>query len=195
MSNVIKWPHCLVVALVCLQAPASAQDSEPQRHELRESISKTAEIEYVVYLPNGYEESGETWPLFFYLHGGGLAGGELSDLESQMEGRFVSLELPVIVAAPLLPNNGTWDPEILNVILDRLFHDYRVDVDRVYLSGHSRGGNGSWKFGTSYPDRFAAVILLREGVSTACAASVRSPSEFSTAKMISRSRRSPPSRC
>lgn len=42
-------------------------------------------------------------------------------------------------------------------VLDRAIGELHPDPSRIYLTGHSMGGHGSWHLGVTYPDRFAAV--------------------------------------
>ena len=58
---------------------------------------------------------------------------------------------------------GGWNPDTLNALLDEVLAKYKVDPDRVYLTGLSMGGFGSWELGTSIPERFAAIAPICGG--------------------------------
>jgi dipeptidyl aminopeptidase/acylaminoacyl peptidase len=49
--------------------------------------------------------------------------------------------------------------DILDVI-DVVKQRYNIDEDRIYLTGHSMGGYGSWQLGLFYPDRFAGIVPI-----------------------------------
>ena len=51
---------------------------------------------------------------------------------------------------------------VLNV-LELVMNEYRIDKDRVYLMGHSMGGNGTWHFGAKYPHLWAALAPIAAG--------------------------------
>jgi predicted peptidase len=66
-------------------------------------------------------------------------------------------------AVPAMPPaiaNTLWDkadPDVLN-ILDSVLADYQADDNRVYLTGVSLGGFGTWYYASQYPDKFAALV-------------------------------------
>ncbi|NJN26094.1 MAG: hypothetical protein HC819_09025 [Cyclobacteriaceae bacterium] len=67
--------------------------------------------------------------------------------------------------------NGWWDADVLVYFLDHLEKNYRVDKDRVYFTGLSAGGIGTWGFCTKYPERVAAMVAIAgsgEGLKNPC---------------------------
>ncbi len=71
-------------------------------------------------------------------------------------------DLPFVVVSPQSPRGG-WNADALNALLDEVLTRNKIDPDRVYLTGLSMGGSGSWELGTSYPERFAAVAPICGG--------------------------------
>ncbi|MEM6335385.1 MAG: PHB depolymerase family esterase, partial [Bacteroidota bacterium] len=67
---------------------------------------------------------------------------------------------PFILASPQVPQGQIWSAETLSALLDHLEASYRVDPERIYLTGLSMGGNGSWMLGMHEPDRFAAIVPI-----------------------------------
>lgn len=119
-------------------------------------------LDYGLYLPEGYD--GKTqFPLMIFLHGAGERGG--IDLVQQHAAipRDINagkMKFPFVVAAPACPA-GEWWPhyfDALNALVDSLLADYAVDPQRVYLTGLSLGGNGTWHWAARNPERFAAVV-------------------------------------
>ncbi|MGD2122938.1 MAG: prolyl oligopeptidase family serine peptidase [Gemmatimonadota bacterium] len=162
-----------VLGLAVFSTPALslAQTPPAVRGSLRREITRTVEMEYLIYLPSEYEASAEEWPLMIYLHGGGLAGIELERMESFMNAWVLpSIEdLSLILLAPVLPGDGPWRSDDLATLLDQVSANYQVDQDRVYLVGYSRGGNGAWNLGADYSRRFAAVVpIAGRGVANVC---------------------------
>jgi predicted peptidase len=78
-------------------------------------------------------------------------------------------ELPIILLTPVLPDDGPWRSDALTTLLDQVSANYRIDQDRIYVVGYSRGGNGAWNLGTDYGSRFAAVVpIAGRGVANVC---------------------------
>lgn len=134
----------------------------------KEAKTYTAErstLPHAVYLPEGYEEdTAKQWPLVIFLHGAGEHGNDLQavyrhgPLREVREGR----EFPFIVIAPQIDGQTYWAcyAETLNAMLDGWLKDYRIDPSRVYLTGLSMGGTGTWMWGMMNPERFAAIMPI-----------------------------------
>lgn len=119
---------------------------------------------YVSSLPKGYEaDVTRTWPLVVYLHGGSDRGTDLRKLYSSgiPDQIYRGREFPFIMVAPQLPEHLRWstDDWFENFTKD-VFARYRIDRDRVYLTGPSLGGSGTWYLATRYPERFAAIAPM-----------------------------------
>ena len=136
----------------------------------------SAGLDYVVYLPDGYYYRRERrWPLILYLHGAGAVGRDIG--RARAGGIPLYLEkggrLPFVVVAPQSPQYG-WDIAALGALLDEVVRRYRVDEARVYLSGTSMGGYGTWAFAAAHPGRFAAIAPICGGGDPAWADRLRS---------------------
>lgn len=122
----------------------------------------TKEINYLVYLPDGYDNNkSEKWPLLVFLHGAGASG---NDLEKVKQGGIPLMiengkKFPFIVFSPQSPEHG-WNVRDIKELLINEVQKYRVDVDRIYLTGLSMGGNGTWELAVTYPEYFAAIIPI-----------------------------------
>ncbi len=119
---------------------------------------------YVSYLPRGYDaDAAARWPLVIYLHGGSDRGTELkrvysSGIPDQVHrGR----EFPFVMLAPQCPRHLRWSTDDwFESFYEEAIARYRIDSDRVYLTGPSLGGSGTWYIATRYPDRFAAIAPM-----------------------------------
>ena len=100
-----------------------------------------------------------------FLHGGGEEGNDLSlvSLHGPVKEVKNGRELPFVIISPQTPYRQWWKPQLLNDLLKEAVAKYRVDEDRLYLTGLSRGGYGSWAMATAYPERFAAVAAICGG--------------------------------
>jgi len=122
--------------------------------------------DYYVHLPAGYEKDpARKWPLILFLHGSGERGYDIKSVQDTGLPHDLDRkpDFPFIVIAPQCSPGEWWSPLELNDLLDRVETSYRVDADRVYLTGLSMGGFGSWLLATEYPHRFAAVVPICGG--------------------------------
>jgi predicted peptidase len=127
-------------------------------------------MDYLIYLPEEYGlDPEEQWPLIFFLHG---AGSRVNDSKFVMSYGLPEVlyvgdqpdEFPFIVVSPqAFPGVPWWEGDslaVLNALLDEILAIYQVDPDRVYLTGLSMGGYGSWWMAEAYPGRFAAMVSV-----------------------------------
>lgn len=128
-------------------------------------------FDYVLCLPKGYTDFSGKRPLLIYLHGAGGVGKDLSSIDET--GAFYEpgegvtpAEFPFIVLRPVTPTSG-WKPELVIRFLDAFLADkrfrYKIDETRIYLTGYSMGGFGTFDTAAEYPDRFAAIAPLAGG--------------------------------
>ncbi|MCX6641789.1 MAG: alpha/beta hydrolase-fold protein [Candidatus Bathyarchaeota archaeon] len=124
------------------------------------------EIKYLLYLPKTYHSDQTTrWPLLFFLHGAGERGDDLQLVKMHGPPKMLEAgkELPFIVVSPQVPTNERWLPDLVVSLLKDIFQKYRVDEDRVYLTGLSMGGYGTWETAMKYPELFAAIAPICGG--------------------------------
>lgn len=121
--------------------------------------------QYSVWFPSDYEKKpDQRFALLLHLHGSGERGDDLKKIAGTRA--FVAGEngeLPLILVAPLCPAREGWSPYLLGNLLDELAGKYRIDLDRVYVSGYSMGGWGTWELGAAFPTRFAAICPCAGG--------------------------------
>lgn len=132
--------------------------------ELRRKMGDPLHYEYYVHLPEGIDaDKTKKWPLIISLHGSG--GGDLG-VEAQANTvpvKFLKAhpELPFILVAPA--SKVWWNLPALDDMYAEVLKKYPVDPDRVYLTGLSMGGYGSWQWIAERPDLFAAVVPVCGG--------------------------------
>jgi predicted peptidase len=119
---------------------------------------------YLLYHPDGAGDPGRAWPLLAFLHGAGECGDDLALVKRNGPPRRIAegAWLPFVVVAPQCRRRG-WDLAALDLMLDGVMAAHRVDPDRVYLTGLSMGGFGTFAWATARPDRFAAIAPVCGG--------------------------------
>lgn len=145
----------------------SSHMQTPQRFEY--TNSHTAELDYLLFLPKDYQAGGEKkWPLILFLHGAGERGSDIWKVAVHGPPKVAPnrADFPFIVVSPQCPNNQVWSREVLLGLLDEIIAKHGVDTQRVYLTGLSMGGYGTWDLGLTHPERFAAIAPICGGGQT-----------------------------
>ena len=170
-APVVQTTPWLLSVLLCVGGLSiGAQEAALSRQvgkRFESKASPPAGIDYLLYLPTGYQGSEKRWPLMLFLHGSGESGTNLTRVKAHGPPKIVESkpEFPFILVSPQSSGRG-WNPELLNELLDQVMHDYRVDPDRVYLTGLSMGGFGAWSLAARHPEKFAALVPICGGGST-----------------------------
>ena len=92
-----------------------------------------------------------------------VAPVETAAAHAQSEAAAGLLRKNFIVVSPQCPDEQWWDDDTVLALLDEMAARYRVDPRRVYLTGLSMGGFGTWSLGLKYPERFAAIVPICGG--------------------------------
>ncbi len=131
----------------------------------QKSLTRSVKLDYQLYLPEGYQKTGVAWPLMLFLHGAGERGTNVEKVTVHGPPKLVKAgtKLPFIIVSPQCPTDETWRDEDLLSLLDTIIAKYNVDTNRVYLTGLSMGGYGSWSLGSKFPERFAAIAPICGG--------------------------------
>ena len=126
-----------------------------------------AKYNYLLYLPKSYTKGQKQYPLVIYLHGGSQKGNDLNKLKGYGLPYVVDKghKFKFIIASPQCPANEYWTTEDW---FDSLYHElttkYRIDINRVYLTGISMGGYGTYTVAMDYPEKLAAIVPLCGGI-------------------------------
>ncbi|MCE4562921.1 prolyl oligopeptidase family serine peptidase [Maribellus sp. CM-23] len=122
------------------------------------------DIDYLLYMPEGYEnDTTVQWPLMMFLHGAGEQGIDLEKVK--VHGPPMMIEqghkFPFIVISPQARRG--WNTDMLYKLMQNMISTKRIDPDRVYLTGLSMGGFGTWKLAIEHPEMFAAIAPICGG--------------------------------
>jgi antitoxin component YwqK of YwqJK toxin-antitoxin module/predicted esterase len=119
---------------------------------------------YLVYLPKEYNNDLQyKWPLILYLHGGNPRGSDLDQLKVYGIPQLIEekKDFPFVIIAPQCPAGKLWwTDDRFEPLLDEIHKKYRIDPDRMYLTGSSMGGTGTIFLAVKYPETFAAIAPL-----------------------------------
>ena len=146
-----------VAACAGLHRPAAAEPLPPAGQHPRESI-ETGGYRYQLFIPESAQKP-QTWPLMIFLHGSGERGDDIAKVKVHGPPKLADRDpnFPFILISPLLPAEEDWDIGQLEAILDHALETLPVDPERIYLTGLSRGGHATWRWGAQNPDLFAAL--------------------------------------
>src|SRR4030066_1336392 len=163
---------CVSIALIAISfaqieraktAQSTLQSGQhPQIFE--KVITKTLNCQYLLFLPEGYENKQQRWPMILFLHGAGERGNDLNLVKKHGLPKIIEQQkdFPFIVVSPQCPQGQWWTEkvEVLINLLDEIVNRYNVDTERIYLTGLSMGGYGTWTLAAAYPERFAAIAPI-----------------------------------
>jgi len=193
-----SWKRSLVLVVAMLMAPGVCRAQE--HYEARVYANKAGQtLNYRLMIPEGYSESGaQQYPLVLFLHGAGERGDD--NVKQLIHGTkdFASEEnrrkYPCFVVVPQCPNGKRWvevdwsadthkqpQDESISLVLTRevlasLQKQFRIDSQRLYVTGLSMGGYGTWDMVTRTPDVFAAAVpVCGGGDETVAARAVQVP--------------------
>ncbi|MBN1510277.1 MAG: prolyl oligopeptidase family serine peptidase [Sedimentisphaerales bacterium] len=162
----------LVFALVLWGCSAWGKKAAMGANQEAKTLNKqiTVTCDYLLYLPKGYGEKDQKWPLMMFLHGAGERGSDLNRVKVHGPPKLIEQgkDMPFIVVSPQCPFEQWWPEKIetLTALLDEIQSKCAVDPDRVYLTGLSMGGFGTWALGSAHPERFAAIAPICGGGQT-----------------------------
>ena len=134
-------------------APVGMLPSQPVRVR-----GKT--FSYGLFVPPAYDPD-VALPLVVCLHGAGFTGDSYLERWATRLGAWSILACPTTMA-------GTWwtrpSEELVLATIEAVRAQYRIDPDRIYLTGMSNGGIGAWIIGMHHAPRFAAVSPMASGI-------------------------------
>ncbi len=147
VSEILQKPRVYVNQLV------GAQPS--QTIEVRDR-----QYPYSLYVPPSYD-SAKAYPLIVCLHGAGFTG------VTYLERWVPRLNDQYILVCPTIAMGAWWSQTAERIVLSiikKLQNDYHVDSDRIFLTGMSNGGIGTWIIGMHHADLFAGIAPMASGI-------------------------------
>ncbi|MCF8368430.1 MAG: prolyl oligopeptidase family serine peptidase [Bacteroidales bacterium] len=125
---------------------------------------KDTNYHYISYTPEAYyDDTLKKWPLIIYMHGGSSRGTDTMKLyccgipDQIWRGR----EFPFVIVAPQCPVNQRWSTDNwFENFYEEITTKYIIDTNKIYLTGMSLGGSGTWYLAIKYPEKFAAIAPM-----------------------------------
>ncbi|MEQ9408494.1 MAG: prolyl oligopeptidase family serine peptidase [Fuerstiella sp.] len=158
----MRFMPILLAAAACPSICAIADDTAQSSQRL--NVEVPVQMNYLLYLPENYDQQA-SWPLVLFLHGAGERGDNLELVKKHGPPKLIGegKQFPFIVVSPQCPEGLWWEPIELSALLDQVIRDHHVDKDRIYVTGLSMGGFGTWRLAAYAPDRLAAIAPICGG--------------------------------
>ena len=158
----MKKTLCLTALLLAwFTAPANAAD---KKTGFLDRVYKDAK--YVLFVPHDYK-GDKPHPVILFLHGSGETGTDGKKQAQVGLGSAIKKQEKTFPFIAIFPQSQkrTWkadseDGQRAMAILDEVMKEYKTDPQRVYLTGLSMGGVGTWSFAAKYPEKWAAIVPI-----------------------------------
>jgi predicted peptidase len=136
---------------------------------IRTVVVRGTTYPYSVYVPLGFDES-KRWPVILFLHGSGERGRD--GLRSTQIGVAAAIRanpgrVPAVVVFPQAPDDTRWLGEpaaAAMAALEKSIAEFHGDRSRIYLTGLSMGGYGTYHLALAHPDTWAALVVVCGGL-------------------------------
>jgi len=142
---------------------------------LEKKVTKLIQVNYLLYLPSAYEKQDKNWPLMLFLHGAGERGTNIDLVKKHGPPKLIAAgkHFPFIIVSPQCPRGQWWSVDDLDALITEICERYRVDNNRIYVTGLSMGGYGTWSLAQKFPHRFAAIAPICGGGDPALASVIK----------------------
>jgi predicted peptidase len=160
----VEFKDILIQPLPSLKADTARTEG----FHLRTVKAHDGERKYGLYLPKGFDAE-KTYPAIVFLHGSGERG-EDGVTQSQIGmGAAVLAHPEAYQAICVFPQaKRTWaadsdDAQAAMQILDEVTKEFKVDPNKIVLTGLSMGGSGTWGLAAKYPEKFSCIVPICGG--------------------------------
>ena len=146
--------------------PAQTVDEIYQKFNKGYHTYENLTLPYHIFVPENYDAQ-QSYPLILCLHGAGERGDDsLAVRKNSMATVWardsIQSRWPNFILVPQCPQYWSWTSTdimlTVNDLLDSLLGVFSVDTNRIYITGLSLGGNGTWGYIACYPHKYAAAV-------------------------------------
>jgi predicted peptidase len=120
-------------------------------------------IRYWLFVPADYSaDESKRWPLVLFLHGSGERGDDLELVKKHGPPKLLDSQpaIPAVVISPQCPLERRWNAAELAKLVESVANNLRIDRQRLYVTGLSMGGSGTWSLLAESPGLFAAAVPI-----------------------------------
>ncbi len=166
----IAWATPCSAKAIPVPPTLTARDAASVVFADRSVTTASGEYRFQVFVP-AHWNGRRPVPVVLFLHGSGERG---DDNRAQTKNGIRLLigqnaeTFPCIVVAPQCRAGASWNDGAMQeqalAALDQSIKEFNGDISRVYLSGLSMGGYGTWDLAQKYPERWAAIAPCCGGV-------------------------------
>jgi len=138
------------------------QKPQVMKEHYSSQVSRRVSDNYLLYLPKGYSWKSQQWPLLVFLHGSGSAIQDIEKIRTMGPPRLFEegMDSDFVLLAPQLHDNLPWDIERTYALIRKMISEHKIDASRIYITGLSRGGFGTWELAVDHPEMFAGVVPI-----------------------------------
>ncbi|MCS7053007.1 MAG: dienelactone hydrolase family protein [Ignavibacterium sp.] len=157
-----------IILLLILILQIKSYSQEEMNKLLHKNFNKKelikVDLNYLLYLPEDYKLSDKKYPLVIFLHGSGERGDDLEKVKKHGIPKLIEdgKKFPFILIAPQCPSGKRWTHLLLelSLLIEEIQKNYLVDEKKIYLTGLSMGGQGTWALAFYNPQKFAAIAPI-----------------------------------
>lgn len=163
---------CMLVANWSSLAAAADAQPTPGNQVAASTVVKVAgddgkerevTLRYWLFVPADYAaDERKLWPLLLFLHGSGEKGDDLELVKVQGPPKLIEAkpDFPFVTISPQCPKETRWNAAELAKLVDSVANNLRIDRQRLYVTGLSMGGSGTWSLLAQHPGLFAAAVPI-----------------------------------
>ena len=158
-----------LILLLSMTVSLASHASEPAHFAPRSLELHGRTYRYQVFIPDGWT-ARRAWLVVLFLHGSGERGSDNHGQLSQGLPPWLTQhgkDFPAVVVIPQAPADSAWSGEAEQMALQALeasIASWHGDRRRLYLTGLSMGGYGSWQIALDHPGLFAAATIICGGI-------------------------------
>ena len=174
-------PEAIPGQQVLMKAELPAQTGNARRGDFQLDESKTETMDFWFFMPS--DETAKTddgFPLMLFLHGSGERGDDPTAVKNHGPAKLcdnpeIAKTWKFITLSPQCKRGAYWSPLQLIKLIDQVCESYPVDRSRIYVTGLSMGGYGTWSVASVAGSKIAAIAPICGWFDTEKASTITMP--------------------